>query len=278
MREEARASLGKTTREPNVPTGHEPGSVAGAEPLGSSGRRSRGSLPAEAIQQRGRGKSLVIGRFVCAVCASAILTGSAGAGGAAIPPAGYWTPRQAAHVLLLPHPKVAWIERKARGPALRHPADEFGRAARVKEIACRGLGTVHARAYPAFRCTMTYAEAPARAITTIGLYARIWSTSAACISAVTLADCPPPPKGPPLFGDPRCSISSSICMASSAIAKTADALRAERAAVPTIGCFALTAFVYGCIWDGGHGSSTVRFVQGKSRWTIVVHIAPPPSG
>jgi hypothetical protein len=220
----------------------------------------------------------VIGRFVGAACASAILTGSAGAGGPAVPPAGYWTSRQAAQVLLLPDAKVAWIERNAHGPVLRHPADEFGRTAGIKEIACRGLGTVRARAYPAFRCTMTYAEAPRRAITTIGLYARIWSTSAACISAVTLADCPPPPTSPALLGDPRCSVSSSICMASSAIAKTADALRAKRVAVPTIGCFALTAFVYGCIWDGGHGSSTVRFVQGKRRWMIAVHIAPPPSG
>jgi hypothetical protein len=220
----------------------------------------------------------VIGRFVGAMLASAILTGSAGAGGAPVPPAGYWTSRQAAQVLLLHDSNVAWIERNALGPALRHPADEFGRTVGVKKIACRGLGKVRAHAYPAFRCTMTYAEAPARTIATMGVYARIWSTSAACISTVTLADCPPPLTGPPLLGDPRCSISSAICMASSALAKTADALRAKMITVPTIGCFALTAFVYGCVWDGGHGSSVVRFVQGKSRWTILVHIAPPPSG
>jgi hypothetical protein len=205
----------------------------------------------------------------------------AGAPAAAAVPVGYSTPAQAASALLGRSATVAWIERHEGGPALRHPVERFAAAAGIRRAACRGVGRPRAGAYVAFRCAVTYAEAPSRTVATATLYTRVWPGRAACVSPVTLADCPPPPTGPRLAGDPRCSISSAICMSRAARAATAAALRARHARVPEgMGCFALRAFVYDCSWEqaGRVRSSTVAFVRGTKRWTVAARVAPAAQG
>jgi hypothetical protein len=47
-----------------------------------------------------------------------------------------------------------------------------------------------------------------------------------------------------------------------------------------MGCFALRAFVYDCSWEqaGRVRSSTVTFLRGTKRWTVVAHVAPAAQG
>lgn len=173
---------------------------------------------------------------------------------------GYWTPAQANRVLTAPTAQIASVTTLAGS---NH--SQVRSITGITKAACRGMGKAKRAGFPAFFCGVQSEAGDVNA------YVRVWSSSQVCVSARSLADCPPVQTGPPLPGDPRCGIRSADCMGDAARAATFEILRSsDSLPVEGLGCQAVTAFVYRCTWNSSRSptQATVRFVQGKKAWTI----------
>lgn len=233
-------------------------------------------------------------KLIAAIAASLMLTAVAGA---AVTPTGYWTPKQAAAVLgqrgndsdRQPRSRV-WVATRREGDVLSYPfalisADEWPGAPGAR---CAGVGKQAAGAtFAAFRCNLILRlkEGPS----TVAVFARIWSDgrklnphlphlrtpgeSLACISARTIAECPPAPAGPMLPGDPRelCGPGAGACMERTAWSETKKAFSLETSRETNLQCLASATFVYHCTWASG--AADVAFVRGAKSWSTKVTAA-----
>jgi hypothetical protein len=218
----------------------------------------------------------------------------------------YWTIAQAQAALKQPNTSIYSVHEYASDtmvtPGFIATVDGRSIGVRgnvVRGASCRGFGTRHRTGFAAFRCDVQFSSSSD--ISGTVFRASIWmrlllSRMAAkfgpgrtviCASTRTLADCPPPLPARPLPGDPRvCSSGSCTTLqklgnvASPAHIATSKKLRAEGitgSRMPSFGCLATSAFVYRCTYYKRPDTiSTVRFVQGKTRWTTVVTLSYPP--
>jgi hypothetical protein len=147
---------------------------------------------------------------------------------------------------------------------------------------CRGLGKPQSKEYGAFKCTVAWIDQADQAspVYTTRVWVRLWTppwTPMFCASTRMLADCPPAPPRPALPGDPRvCSFGANPL---GCILDTAEQAVITRVGGPLVnsGCVAVATWVYTCTWEGNggaHATAEVRFVQGKTRWTTTVTLAP----
>jgi hypothetical protein len=190
------------------------------------------------------------------------LAGSAAAAG---PPPGYWTSEQAMTVLRTRGARVAWVERPPGAPIrARFPVNRWAGAS---SAACLGIGRKDHGLFAAFRCGVYYPPIAPRIV-----LVRIWSRTEACISEVSVLDCPPPPPEQPLRGDPRrCRVLAGVCMARTAAAAVVKAFRSRGQSLEGSPlCLPSAPFTYTC--SSTAGTAAVRFVKGAASWSLSVSL------
>jgi hypothetical protein len=210
-----------------------------------------------------RGRVLIL---VTVLALAATVSGVALAG-SSLP----WTPRAMRAGLLKPKVRLFGILHSPT-PGLRDPSNFLD--VRIKRVSsCKGLGARKSGGYALFKCGITWTvTATSDAPPTTGSYwTSPWSKrtrSAAaplvCVTDVSRGTCPPPPPRHPLPGDPRKCGNVPTC-----IGELAGVAARQGQTVYNESCVAGAVWTtYNCTWNGG--GATVKFVQGKTRWTTRV--------
>lgn len=181
-----------------------------------------------------------------------------------------WTPAQMRAEVVSPATKISGAKALATSGTL--DGSPIGFASKITAVSCSGLGKASKGTFVVFSCNLTYLAPSSSAKSQMTVWARPWSSSAVCLTAISVGACPPAPPAHPLADDPRaCGEYSYVyCIVSAAETAARSKLRTEGLIGVNYGCKATTAFVYKCSGSAANTALTVTFLQGKAAWTTTV--------
>ena len=157
---------------------------------------------------------------------------------------------------------------------------------------CSGIGQAHDGGFSGFSCSITWKSTSdaTGTVYTQQLWVRLWPSQSSavtspvpCVTNKTfVAYCPPAPTGAMLPGDPRAQLGYAASSYMSGRAATLTLAKLRAGGLPSVAnllCSPIAAFAQRCTWGAPDlppadvGSSTVRWIEGKTSWTTTITVA-----